>query len=91
MRTAIGRLFLSRSASFRKSLFYILLKVVSKTRLAVIRPNHPIDLAPYILPSPLPQPTRRVKPVPIPETPVKTSTKRPLPVESEGVIDLSED
>jgi hypothetical protein len=92
MRTAIGQLFLSHSACFRESPYYVLLKF-SKTPLAMIRPNHPIDSAPYILPSPLPQPTRRVKPVPVPapETPVKTSIKRPLPVETEGVLDLTED
>ena len=55
----------------------------------MVRPNHPIDSPPYILPSPLPQLTRRFKPAPIPETPLKTSIKRPLPMEIEdGVLDL---
>ena len=55
-----------------------------------IRPNHPIDSPPYVLPSPLPQRSRRVKPAPIPNTPVKSSAKRPFPVEVEdGVLDFA--
>ena len=54
------------------------------------RPNYPVDAPPYILPSPLPQPTRRVKPVLIPETPQKTGVKRPFPLEIEdSVLDLA--
>ncbi|KAJ3508390.1 hypothetical protein NLJ89_g5779 [Agrocybe chaxingu] len=53
-------------------------------------PNHDADEA-YILPSPLPRPTKKHKPAPPPlETPQKKGTKRPLPVELEdGVIDLA--
>ncbi|KJA18252.1 hypothetical protein HYPSUDRAFT_205501 [Hypholoma sublateritium FD-334 SS-4] len=52
--------------------------------------NHPADALPYILPSPLPQPSPKKKAIPpAPETPQRTSTKRPLPVEdADGVIDL---
>ncbi|KAF8960670.1 hypothetical protein BDZ97DRAFT_1833068 [Flammula alnicola] len=57
--------------------------------LGVLPPNHPADESPYILPSPLPRPPRKFKPIPVPETPKRTSTKRPLPVEdADGVIDL---
>ncbi|PPQ69264.1 hypothetical protein CVT24_000070 [Panaeolus cyanescens] len=52
-------------------------------------PNHSSEEV-VIFPSPLPQPTRRIKPPPPPpETPVRTASKRPLPVEDlDGVIDL---
>jgi len=54
------------------------------------RPNHPADASPFILPSPLPRPSRKEKIVPIPETPERKSAKRPLPVELEdGVLDLA--
>ncbi|KAJ2929091.1 hypothetical protein H1R20_g8005, partial [Candolleomyces eurysporus] len=53
--------------------------------------DHPADGPSYILPSPLPQPTRRIKPPPPPpETPQKANGKRLLPVEgADGVIDLA--
>ena len=57
---------------------------------SISRPNHPVDAPPFILPSPLPNPPKRVKPTPPPpETPSRNSAKRPLPEEDEnGVIDL---
>ena len=52
-------------------------------------PNHPITEAPFILPSPLPRPVPKVKLPPVPVTPPRTSTKRPLPLElADGVLDL---
>ncbi|KAF8154730.1 hypothetical protein B0H34DRAFT_717633 [Crassisporium funariophilum] len=57
--------------------------------LGVLPPNHPIDADPFILPNPLPRPTPKFKPPPVPETPPRTSVKRPLPVEdADGVLDL---
>jgi ubiquitin-like 1-activating enzyme E1 B len=55
-----------------------------------LSPDHSPNALPYILPSPLPQPTRKPKrAAPAPETPQRTSTKRPLPMEdADGVIDL---
>ncbi|KAJ2912068.1 hypothetical protein MD484_g8347, partial [Candolleomyces efflorescens] len=59
--------------------------------IAPLPEDHPADGPSYILPSPLPQPSRRVKPPPPPpETPQKTNGKRLLPVErADGVIDLA--
>lgn len=49
------------------------------------RPNYSIDAPPLILPSPLPQPPRKVKPrAPTPSTPV-ASKKRPAPDDIEEI------
>ncbi len=49
------------------------------------RPNHPYDAPAIILPSPLPQPPRKVKPrAPTPTTPV-SSKKRPAPDDIEEI------
>ncbi|KDR70218.1 hypothetical protein GALMADRAFT_103373 [Galerina marginata CBS 339.88] len=56
----------------------------------VLPPNHSADASPFILPSPLPKPPRKFKPVPAPETPQRSSTKRPLPIDDGiGIIDLA--
>nr|BAF64519.1 Uba2 [Coprinopsis cinerea] len=59
--------------------------------LAPLPPNHPVDAPPFILPSPLPKPSRKPKPrAPTPETPHKANGKRTLPVENDdGIIDLA--
>ncbi|KAF5339556.1 hypothetical protein D9611_011489 [Ephemerocybe angulata] len=61
--------------------------------IALLPDDHPADAPPFILPSPLPQPARRVKPPPpAPETPHKANGngKRLLPVElDDGVIDMA--
>jgi len=54
------------------------------------RPNHPVDGSAFIVPSPLPPPPRKVKPLtPPPQTPPPRTTwlKRPAP-DDDGVIDL---
>ncbi|KAJ7052620.1 hypothetical protein C8F01DRAFT_1332728 [Mycena amicta] len=54
-------------------------------------PNHPVDGPFLILPDPLPQPPRKVKPPPpMPETPVRISLKRRAPEEGDGgdILDL---
>ncbi|KAG6868585.1 hypothetical protein C0993_000850 [Termitomyces sp. T159_Od127] len=61
--------------------------------LSVLPPNHAIDAPPYILPSPLPQPTRKPK-LPVaeatPATPERTSRKRSLPIDMDSdIIDLA--
>ena len=56
------------------------------------RANHPLDGPPFILPSPLPKPPKKQKPAPPridgPTTPSRTSRKRSLPNDDDGVIDL---
>ncbi|KAF8880664.1 hypothetical protein BD779DRAFT_1548299 [Infundibulicybe gibba] len=47
--------------------------------LGALPPNHPVDGIPFILPSPLPKPPRKLKP-PVPAvSPPRTSLKRSLP------------
>ncbi|GLB41204.1 putative ubiquitin-activating enzyme active site [Lyophyllum shimeji] len=60
--------------------------------LAELPPDHPPGAAPFILPSPLPQPPRKEKPppTPVPETPQRVSRKRSLPIDMDSdVIDLA--
>ncbi|KAF5353893.1 hypothetical protein D9756_007116 [Leucocoprinus leucothites] len=59
--------------------------------LCSLPPNHPIDAPPFILPDPLPQPPRRVKPkLPVaPETPPRPTVAKDNFVEDEnGVIEI---
>ncbi|KAF8627719.1 hypothetical protein AX15_004277 [Amanita polypyramis BW_CC] len=57
--------------------------------LGALPSNHPIHAPPYILPSPLPKPSKKVKRPPPVETPPRKSLKRPLPIEDDhGVIEL---
>ncbi|KAG6861181.1 hypothetical protein C0995_002988 [Termitomyces sp. Mi166 len=61
--------------------------------LSVLPPNHPIDAPPYVLPSPLPQPTKKQKlpsAEPSSATPQHISKKRSLPIDMESdIIDLA--
>ncbi|TFK34634.1 hypothetical protein BDQ12DRAFT_689301 [Crucibulum laeve] len=62
--------------------------------LGVLPPNHPYTEPPFILPSPLPKPPKKIKPaaIPLPETPQRTSLKRArsldLQEDENGVIEI---
>ncbi|KAK7062646.1 E1 ubiquitin-activating protein uba2 [Paramarasmius palmivorus] len=53
--------------------------------LGILPKNHPVDAPPYILPDPLPQPPRKVKPVQAPSTPPRASLKRSAPDDIDNV------
>ena len=55
----------------------------------IYRPDHPADAPPFVLPSPLPQPPRKVKPMaPLPVTPRRTSVKRSAPVDDDDILEF---
>lgn len=54
------------------------------------RKNYPEDAQPFILPTPLPEPSKKPKIAPPPpETPPRVNLKRGLPVDDGEIIDLA--
>ena len=54
------------------------------------RKNYPRDAPPFILPSPLPKPSKKLKTAPPPpETPPRVNLKRGLRVDDDEIIDLA--